>query len=213
MELRDDSGTKTAGLSGFLRAIRDSSILSGPQLEKLEADAAEDGYFRRAFRLRLAPGEGRGADRVPGEADPQGQGAGPGLRPLRHPRRPRPGGDGPGLQGVAPHDGPGRRAQDPRVEVRGQSAVARPVPSRDATGREARSPQRGPGLRRRSRRRALLHRHGVLAGSDPAGPAAGARRAASRPTWSTSRRRPPTGWPTPTRWGSCTATSSRRTCS
>src|SRR4051794_6473209 len=43
MELRDDSGTKTAGLSGFVRAIRDSSILSGPQLEKLEADAAEDG--------------------------------------------------------------------------------------------------------------------------------------------------------------------------
>ena len=44
MELRNDSGTKASALSGFLQAIRDSSILSGPQIEKLEAEAAEDGY-------------------------------------------------------------------------------------------------------------------------------------------------------------------------
>src|SRR4051812_14321675 len=44
MELRNDSGTRTAALSGFLQAIRSSSILSEPQLEKLEADVAEEGY-------------------------------------------------------------------------------------------------------------------------------------------------------------------------
>jgi serine/threonine-protein kinase len=43
MELRNDSGTRTAALSGFLQAIRSSSILSGPQLERVEAEAAEAG--------------------------------------------------------------------------------------------------------------------------------------------------------------------------
>jgi serine/threonine protein kinase len=43
MELRDDPGTKAASLTGFLQAIRNSAILSGPQLEKLEARAAAEG--------------------------------------------------------------------------------------------------------------------------------------------------------------------------
>ena len=51
MEIRNDSATKTSALSGFLLAIRSSSILSEPQLEKLEAEAADEGYAAEPAEL------------------------------------------------------------------------------------------------------------------------------------------------------------------
>ena len=68
-----ESSTTTDAISGFVRAIRSSTVLSERQLEKIDANPGRWGASHRtAGRTGLTPGQGRDADRVPGEADPQG---------------------------------------------------------------------------------------------------------------------------------------------
>ena len=58
MVLPNESTTPTETISGFLQAIRSSSILSERQIEKLEANIADGRVSLRASRAVLTPGQG-----------------------------------------------------------------------------------------------------------------------------------------------------------
>ena len=108
------------------------------------------------------------------------------------------------------HEAP-RGDQGAAAESRQRFVVPGAIPPRSPRGRQARRPEHRPGLRHRQRRQHPLHRDGVRRRPGPAPDRRGAGAAAITTRRPTTSPRSPTACSTPTKWASCTATSSRPT--